>query len=61
MLETEDDDFLIDLDLAIEIGRKEALGALSKTGAKASMAICALYGEDYSFMRDLESFIQVLF
>ena len=59
--ETEDDGFLIDLDLAIEIDRKEASGALSKTGTKVFMAIGALYGEDHSFIHDLESFFWVLF
>ncbi|KAH8702789.1 hypothetical protein GQ44DRAFT_778472 [Phaeosphaeriaceae sp. PMI808] len=52
----EDDGFLIDLDLAIKIDRENASGALSKTGTKVFMAIGALYGEDYNFMHDLESF-----
>jgi len=59
--ETEEDGFLIDLDLAIEIDRKEASGAQSKTGTKVFMAIGALYGEDHSFIHDLESFFWVLF
>lgn len=41
--EDEDDGFLIDLDLAVEIGREEASGAPSKTGTKIFMAIGALY------------------
>lgn len=54
----EDDGFLIDLDLAIKTDRKNASGAPSKTGTKVFMA---LYGEDHSFMHDLESFFWVLF
>ncbi|KAF8847973.1 hypothetical protein BDZ45DRAFT_636317 [Acephala macrosclerotiorum] len=62
MLEqTEEDGFLIDFDLAIEIDRKEASGAPSMTGTKVFMAIGALYGEHHSFMHDLESFFWVLF
>lgn len=57
----EDDGFLIDLDLAIKTDRKNASGAPSKTGTKVFMAIGALYGEDHSFMHDLESFFWVLF
>jgi serine/threonine protein kinase len=52
----EDDGFLIDLDLAIKTDRKNASGAPSKTGTKVFIAIGALYGEDYSFIHDLESF-----
>jgi len=59
--EAEEDGFLIDLDLAIEIDREEASGALSKTGTKVFMAIGVLYGEDHSFIHDLESFFWVLF
>lgn len=54
--EAEDDGFLIDLDLAVKIDREKASGAPSKTGTKVFMAIGALYGEDHSFMHDLESF-----
>ncbi|KAF2817567.1 uncharacterized protein BDZ99DRAFT_373500 [Mytilinidion resinicola] len=62
MLEKDEDDgFLIDLDLAIEMDRKEASGAPSKTGTKVFMAIGALYGEHHNFMHDLESFFWVLF
>jgi hypothetical protein len=62
MLEqNEEDGFLIDFDLAIEIDRKKASGALSKTGTKVFMAIGALYGEHHSFIHDLESFFWVLF
>lgn len=57
----EDDGFLIDLDLAIKIDRENATGAPSKTGTKVFMAIGALYGENHTFMHDLESFFWVLF
>ncbi|KAH7053440.1 hypothetical protein B0J12DRAFT_698622 [Macrophomina phaseolina] len=59
--EAEDDGFLIDLDLAIKIDRKKASGAPNRTGTKVFMAIGALYGEDHSFMHDLESFFWLLF
>ncbi|KAF1836908.1 hypothetical protein BDW02DRAFT_596073 [Decorospora gaudefroyi] len=52
----EDDGFLIDLDLAVKIDRKNASGAPSKTGTKVFMVIGALYGEDHNFMHDRESF-----
>jgi Fungal protein kinase len=57
----ENDGFLIDLDLAIKIDREKASGAPSITGTKVFMAIGALYGEDHTFMHDLESFFWVLF
>jgi len=57
----EDDGFLINLDLTIKIDRKKASKALSKTSTKVFMAIGALYGEDYNFMYNLESFFWVLF
>lgn len=53
--------FLIDLDLAIKEQREGLLGAQSKTGTRAFMAIGALYDEKRSFMHDLESFFWVLF
>ncbi|KAI9767834.1 MAG: hypothetical protein M1839_004335 [Geoglossum umbratile] len=53
--------FLIDLDLAIKENREGPSGAPSKTGTRAFMAIGALYGEEHSFMHDLESFFWVLF
>jgi len=53
--------FLIDLDLAIKENREKPSGAPSKTGTRAFMAIGALYGEEHSFMHDLESFFWVLF
>jgi Fungal protein kinase len=59
--EVENNGFLIDLDLAIKIDRKKVSGAPSKTGTKVFMAIGALYGEEHSFMHDLESFFWVLF
>ncbi|OTB04510.1 hypothetical protein M426DRAFT_58388 [Hypoxylon sp. CI-4A] len=53
--------FLIDLDLAISIDRRNASGAKGKTGTRAFMAIGALMGEQHTFMHDLESFFWVLF
>jgi hypothetical protein len=53
--------FLIDLDLAIRESRENPSGAPSKTGTRAFMAIGALYGEEHTFMHDLESFFWVLF
>ncbi|KAI9766861.1 MAG: hypothetical protein M1839_004748 [Geoglossum umbratile] len=53
--------FLIDLDLAIQEDRDKSSGAPKKTGTRAFMAIGALYGENHSFMHDLESFFWVLF
>ncbi|KAI9777873.1 MAG: hypothetical protein M1839_008550 [Geoglossum umbratile] len=53
--------FLIDLDLAIKEDRVKSSGAPKKTGTRAFMAIGALYGENHSFMHDLESFFWVLF
>ncbi|KAL8380668.1 hypothetical protein RB595_005104 [Gaeumannomyces hyphopodioides] len=50
--------FLIDLDFA---GREGASGAKGKTGTRAFMAIGALFGQQHSFMHDLESFFWVLF
>ena len=61
LTEPEDDGFLIDLDLAVKIDREKASGAPGKTGTKVFMAIGALYGEEHSFMHDLESFFWVLF
>lgn len=57
----EGDRFLIDLDLAIKIDRSSTWGAPSKTGTKVFMAIGARYGEEYSFVHDLQSFFWVLF
>jgi hypothetical protein len=59
--EAEDDGFLIDLDLAVKTDREKASGEPSKTGTKVFMAVGALYGDDHSFMHDLESFFWVLF
>ncbi|KAG5996148.1 hypothetical protein E4U52_007232 [Claviceps spartinae] len=53
--------FLIDLDLAINIGREKPSGAHGRTGTRAFMAIGLLRGEEHSFMHDLESFFWVLF
>jgi Fungal protein kinase len=52
---------LIGLGLAIEEGRDKSSGAPNKTDTRAFMAIGALYGEQRSFMHDLESFSWVLF
>ena len=57
----EDDGFLIDLDLAIKVDRSNASGAPSKTGTKVFMAIGALYGEEYSFVHDLDWFFRCCF
>ena len=61
LTETEDDGFLIDLDLAIKIKDPKPSGAPSRTGTKVFMAIGALLGEQHSFMHDLESFFWVFF
>ncbi|KAI1769144.1 hypothetical protein GGR53DRAFT_474645 [Hypoxylon sp. FL1150] len=53
--------FLIDLDLAIPIDRRNASGARGRTGTRAFMAIGALLGELHTFTHDLESFFWVLF
>ncbi|RFU72772.1 serine threonine- kinase sgk2 [Trichoderma arundinaceum] len=53
--------FLIDLDLAIEERRTAASGAKGKTGTRAFMAIGVLYGEQHSYIHDLESFFWVLY
>ncbi|KAH0562895.1 hypothetical protein GP486_002517 [Trichoglossum hirsutum] len=49
------------LDLAIKENWEKSSGAPSKTGTRAFIAIGALYGEEHSFMHDLESFFWVLF
>jgi serine/threonine protein kinase len=61
LTEKEDDGFLIDYDLAVELESNEPSGAPSKTGTKVFMAIGALNGEHHNFMHDLESFFWVLF
>ncbi|KAG6096514.1 hypothetical protein E4U30_001475 [Claviceps sp. LM220 group G6] len=53
--------FLIDLDLAINIGREKPSGAHGRTGTRVFMAIGLLQGDEHSFMHDLESFFWVLF
>ena len=53
--------FIIDLDLAINEQREKPLGAQGKTGTRAFMSIGVLWGEQHSFMHDLESFFWVLF
>lgn len=53
--------FMIDFDLAIKENQEKPSSAPSKTGIRAFMAIGVLYGEEHSFMHDLESFFWVLF
>lgn len=60
MIDKDNHGFLIDLDLAIHEQRVGISGAKCKTGTWAFMAIGALYGEQHSFMHDLESFFWVL-
>jgi Fungal protein kinase len=59
--EDEKGGLLIDLDLAIDIGREEPSGAPNKTGTRPFMSIGQLYGFPHSFMDDIESFFWVLF
>lgn len=59
--EAKDDGFLIDFDLAIKLDREEPSGAKTRTGTKVFMSIGALFGDDHTFMHDLESFFWVLF
>ena len=61
LTETEDDGFLIDLDLAIKVKDHEPSGAPSRTGTKVFMSIGALLGHQHTFMHDLESFFWVFF
>ncbi|KAF2457690.1 kinase-like domain-containing protein [Lineolata rhizophorae] len=61
MISEDNQGFLIDLDLAIKEQRDGIWGAQAKIGTRAFMAIGALYGEEHSFMSDLESFFWVLF
>ena len=61
LTETEDDGFLIDLDLAIKVKDYEPSGAPSRTGTKVFMSIGALLGHQHTFMHDLESFFWVFF
>jgi hypothetical protein len=53
---TEDNGFLINLDLVIKIDCKEVLGTPSKTGTKVFIVIDVLYGKDHSFIHNLELF-----
>ena len=59
LTETEDEGFLIDLDLAIRIKDQQPSGAPSRTGTKVFMAVGALMNEPHTFMQDLESFFWV--
>ena len=61
LTETEDDGFLIDLDLAIKVKDHEPSGAPSRTGTRVFMSIRALLGDHHIFMHDLESFFWVFF
>ena len=56
LTETEDDGFLIDLDLAIKIEDHKPSDPPSRIGIKIFMAIEALLGDQHNFMHDLESF-----
>ena len=56
LTETEDDGFLIDLNLAIKTSDDQASSTPSKTGTKVFIAIGALYSEPHSFIHNLESF-----
>ncbi|TGZ76577.1 hypothetical protein EX30DRAFT_375391 [Ascodesmis nigricans] len=65
--EDETEGFLIDLDHAIRLGRKENSGARGRTGTKVFMSIGLLLQgyepnkKPHSFMDDLESFFWLLF
>ncbi len=62
MLEQQENDgFLIDLDMAVELDRLTASGAPARTGTKVFMASGILDGEPHTFMHDLQSFFWVLF
>lgn len=53
----EDDGFLIDLEPGHQVGPRKGFGSTQKKRTlKFFMAIGALYGEEHSFMHDLESF-----
>ena len=56
LTENEDDDFLIDYDLAIKVNSDQASDAPSKIDTKMFMTIEALRDEPHSFMHDLKSF-----
>lgn len=59
MLNNEEDDRF--LDLAIKLDRTTASEVPNKTGSKVFIAIGALYGEEHTFMHDLESFFWIFF
>ena len=61
LTETEDDGFLIDLDLAIKIEDHKPFGPPSRFGTKVFMAIGAFLGDQHNFMHDLEPFFWVFF
>jgi serine/threonine protein kinase len=61
LTEQEDDGFLIDMDLAINLDNDKASGAPGEAGTKVFMAIGPLYGEPHNFMHDLESIFWVPF
>lgn len=52
---------LIDLDLGIKEARMDASRAKDSTGTGRFKAIGILFGEEYTFMHDLEAFFWVLF
>lgn len=57
----EDDEFLIDLNLAVRLNNSTASRAPSKTDTKMFMMISALKGEHHNFVHNLKSFFWVLF
>lgn len=61
LIEQENDEFLIDLDLAIRLNDNTAFKTSSKIDTKMFMTIDALKDEHHNFMHDLKSFFWVLF
>ena len=60
LTEQEDDRFLIDFDLAVQIDRLGSSGAPTRTGTKVFMSIDAPLGFHPTLMDNLESFFWVL-
>ena len=54
LTEQEDDGFLIDFDLTVQIDRLGSSGAPTRTGTKISMSIDAPLGFHPTLMNDLE-------
>lgn len=59
LIDSDGKGFMIDLDLAVEVDRKETSGAPAKTGTRAFMAVGLLLGEFHTCIHDLESFFWV--